>query len=93
MHCNGRTVAAGEKEELQSVLNAALSRLEAAIGAAQSQEAKVVSLMKQVRACAPLTTSIRVCMMSMMNVCKPHSWSPGAEPGGQGGLLCDACNI
>ena len=38
------------------MLNAALSRLEAAIGAAQSQEAKVASLMKQVRACAMLST-------------------------------------
>lgn len=38
---------AGEKEELQSVLNAALSRLEAAIGAAQSQEARVAYLAKQ----------------------------------------------
>ena len=46
------------------MLNAALSRLEAAIGAAQSQEAKVASLMKQVRACATLSTYITVCMMS-----------------------------
>ena len=61
---NGWYAAAGEKEELQSVLNAALSRLEAAIGAAQSQEAKVASLMKQVRACATLSTYITVCMMS-----------------------------
>ena len=46
------------------MLNAALSRLEAAIGAAQSQEAKVASLVKQVRACATLSTHIIVCMMS-----------------------------
>lgn len=38
---------AAEKEELQSVLSAALSRLEAAIGAAQSQEASVACLAKQ----------------------------------------------
>ncbi len=61
---NGWNAAAGEKVELQSVLNAALSRLEAAIGAAQSQEAKVASLVKQVRACATLSTHIIVCMMS-----------------------------
>ena len=40
-------VSAGEREELQCVLNAALSRLEAAIGAAQGQEARVASLVEQ----------------------------------------------
>ena len=43
---------AGEKEELQSVLNAALSRLEAAIGAAQSQEARAAYLAEQASAAA-----------------------------------------
>lgn len=40
-------MGAGGKEELQCVLNAALSRLEAAISAAQSQEARVASLVEQ----------------------------------------------
>jgi len=58
-------VSAGEKEELRSVLNAALSRLEAAIGAAQSQEARVASLVEQasldysvVRACAGFSCKV-----------------------------------
>lgn len=63
------------------MLNAALSRLEAAIGAAQSQEARVASLMQQVRACAPLTKPIMVCMMLKMTVCKPHSWRRAKRPG------------
>ena len=47
-------VGAGGKEELQCVLNAALSRLEAAIGVAQSQEARVASLVEQaILRCSP----------------------------------------
>ena len=70
---DGWNAAAGEKVELQSVLNAALSRLEAAIGAAQSQEAKVASLMKQVRACATLSAYITVRVMSATTFLQFHS--------------------
>lgn len=53
---------AGEKEELQSVLNAALSLLEAAIGAAQSQEARVAYLAKQASAAVGQQSVLHKCM-------------------------------
>ena len=56
------------------MLNAALSRLEAAIGAAQSQEARVAYLAKQASAAEQLVLLLRSCAFRVESVQRLQSF-------------------